>query len=75
MERHMRRYVGPDLPIVDEIGYLPCDRQSADLLYSIITRRHGRRSTIVTTNLAFKQWSTVFPGAACVGALVDASAT
>jgi len=71
LERRVRRYVRPSLLIVDEIGYLPCDRQSADLFYNIISRRHGRRSTIVTTNLAFKQWSTVFPGAACVGALVD----
>jgi DNA replication protein DnaC len=71
LERRLRRYVGPALLIVDEIGYLPCDRQSADLFYNIISRRHDRRSTIVTTNLAFKQWSTVFPGAACVGALVD----
>jgi DNA replication protein DnaC len=71
LERRMRRYILPDLLIVDEIGYLPCDRQSADLFYNIISRRHGRRSTIVTTNLAFKQWGTVFPGAACVGALVD----
>jgi DNA replication protein DnaC len=71
LERRMRRYVGPALLIVDEIGYLPCDRQSADLFYNIISRRHARRSTVVTTNLAFKQWSTVFPGAACVGALVD----
>jgi hypothetical protein len=54
-----------------QTSYLPCDRQSADLFYNVISRRHGRRSTVVTTNLAFKQWSTVFPGAACVGALVD----
>jgi DNA replication protein DnaC len=71
LERRMRRYVAPALLIIDEIGYLPCDRQSADLFYNIISRRHARRSTVVTTNLAFKQWSTVFPGAACVGALVD----
>lgn len=71
LERRMRRYVAPDLLIVDEIGYLPCDRQSADLFYNIISRRHGRRSTVVTTNIAFKQWGTIFPGAACVGALVD----
>jgi DNA replication protein DnaC len=71
LERRMRRYIAPALLIIDEIGYLPCDRQSADLFYNIISRRHGRLSTIVTTNLAFKQWSTVFPGAACVGALVD----
>jgi DNA replication protein len=52
-------------------GYLPCDSRSADLLYNIIGRRHESKSTVITTNLAYKQWGTVFPGAACVVALVD----
>ena len=70
-ERRLRRYLRPDLLILDELGYLPCDSRAADILYNIINRRHERRSTIITTNLAFKQWGTVFPGAACVVALVD----
>lgn len=71
VERRIKRYTGPDLLILDELGYLPCDARSGDLLYSIISRRHERASTIITTNLAFKDWGTVFPGAACVVALVD----
>ena len=71
VERRLKRYTLPDLLILDELGYVPCDSRSADLLYNIISRRHERKATIITTNLAFKQWSTVFPGAACVGALVD----
>jgi DNA replication protein DnaC len=70
-ERRIKRYVLPDLLILDELGYLPCDSRAADILYNIISRRHEDRSVAVTTNLAFKQWATVFPGAACVGALVD----
>jgi len=70
-ERRLKRYLYPDLLILDELGYLPCDSRAADLLYNIINRRHEHRSTIITTNLAFKQWGTVFPGAACVVALVD----
>lgn len=70
-ERRLGRYVRPDLLILDELGYVPCDSRSADLLYAIISRRHERASTVITTNLAFKQWGTVFPGAACVAALVD----
>jgi DNA replication protein DnaC len=50
---------------------LPCDSRAADILFNIISRRHEQRSTVITTNLAFKQWGTVFPGAACVVALVD----
>lgn len=70
-ERRIKRYIRPDLLILDELGYLPCDSRAADLLYNIISRRHEQRATIITTNLAFKQWGTVFPGAACVVALVD----
>jgi DNA replication protein DnaC len=70
-ERRLRRYVYPDLLILDELGYVPCDSRSADLLYTIISRRHEVASTIITTNLAFKQWGAIFPGAACVAALVD----
>lgn len=71
LDRRLRRYILPDLLILDELGYLPCDSRSADLLYTILGRRHRLRSTVITTNLPFKEWGSVFPGAACVGALVD----
>lgn len=71
VERRMKRYTNPDVLILDELGYLPCDARSGDLLYSIVSRRHERVSTVITTNLPFKAWGTVFPGAACVVALVD----
>lgn len=71
LERRMKRYVRPALLVLDELGYLPCDTRAADILYNIIGRRHEQRSIVITTNLAFKQWATVFPGAACVVALVD----
>jgi DNA replication protein DnaC len=71
VERRMKKYTSPSILILDELGYLPCDARSGDLLYSIVSRRHERASTIITTNLAFKEWGTVFPGAACVVALVD----
>jgi DNA replication protein DnaC len=71
LERRLRRYTRVDLLVLDELGYVPCDNRSADLLYSIISRRHEQRSTVITTNLAYKLWGTVFPGAACVAALID----
>jgi DNA replication protein DnaC len=70
-ERTLRQYTKPDLLIIDELGYLPADARGGDILYNIISRRHQQRSTIITTNLPFKQWGTIFPGAACVAALVD----
>jgi len=70
-ERRLKRYLRPRLLVLDELGYLPVDSRAADMLYAIISRRHELRSTVISTNLAFKHWATVFPGAACVGALVD----
>jgi DNA replication protein DnaC len=71
LERRLRRYSTPSLLLVDELGYLPCDGRSADLLYNVVSRRHEQRSLVITTNLSFKQWGAIFPGAACVAALVD----
>ena len=51
----MRKYTAPSLLILDEIGYLPCSCQAADLIYNIISRRHENRSLILSTSLAFKQ--------------------
>ncbi len=70
-ERRLKRYLRPRVLVLDELGYLPVDSRAADMLYAIVSRRHEQRSTVISTNLAFKQWGTVFPGAACVGALVD----
>ena len=70
-ERRLRRYTRPDLLILDELGYVPCDSRAADLLFHIVSRRHEARAVVITTNLAFKQWGSVFHDASCLGALVD----
>ncbi len=70
-ERRLRRYTSPDLLVLDELGYVPCDSRAADLLFHIISRRHEARAIVITTNLAFKQWGSVFHDASCLGALVD----
>ena len=41
-ERHLKRYIAPDLLLIDEIGYLPCESRAADLLYTIVSRRGVR---------------------------------
>lgn len=70
-ERRLRRYVTPDLLILDELGYVPCDARAVDLFFHIVSRRHEQRSIVITTNLSYKQWSTVFKDASCLGALID----
>jgi DNA replication protein DnaC len=70
-ERRLHRYTTPDLLCLDELGYVPCDSRAADLLFHIVSRRHEVRSVVITTNLAFKQWGSVFHDASCLGALID----
>lgn len=70
-ERRLKRYTAPDLLILDELGYVPCDSRAADLFFNIITRRHQSKAVMITTNLSFRSWNDVFPSAACLGALVD----
>jgi DNA replication protein DnaC len=71
LERRLRAYARPHLLAVDEIGYLAYDAHAADLLFQIISRRYEQRSIVVTTNLVFKDWHTIFPNASCAVALVD----
>ena len=70
-QRRIKRYLQPDLLILDELGYLPQDTRAGDALYNIVAQRHERASTIITTNRPYKEWAQVFPSAACITALVD----
>ena len=60
-----------DLLILDEMGYVSFDRYQSELLFKVIADRSERGSTIVTTNLAFSEWTTLFENTAMVAALVD----
>lgn len=69
--RRLKRYLRPDLLIIDEIGYLPMDHRAADALYNVIAGRHEKAATIITTNLPFKAWGTIFGEAGSLVALID----
>ncbi|MGY6258837.1 IS21-like element helper ATPase IstB [Paraburkholderia caledonica] len=71
LRRRLQHYATPDILVIDEVGYLSYSNRHADLLFELISRRYEARSTIVTTNKPFSEWSEVFPNAACVVSLVD----
>lgn len=71
LERRLRHYAKSSLLVLDEIGYLAFDNRNADLLFQVVTRRYERKSVVMTTNLAFKDWPTIFPNATCATALID----
>jgi len=60
-----------DLLIVDELGYLDLDDKGLKLLFSVFANRYERKSTLITTNLPFQQWESIFKDSAMTVALVD----
>jgi DNA replication protein DnaC len=72
LDRRLRHYCSRmGLLAIDEVGYLSYDARNADLLFQVISRRYEQRSLVLTTNLPFSEWPTIFPNAACATALID----
>ena len=59
------------LLIVDELGYVPLSQTGAELLFEVFSQRHEHGSTIVTSNLPFEEWTSVFGNQRLTGALLD----
>lgn len=71
LERLLSQLDRVDLLIVDELGYLSFSRSGAELLFQVFGDRYERKSVLVTSNLAFSEWGTVFQGDRMTAALLD----
>lgn len=72
LDRRLRHYCSrTGLLVIDEVGYLSYDARNADLLFQVVSRRYEQKSLVLTTNLPFSEWPSIFPNAACATALID----
>ena len=67
----LKVYTIPRLLIIDEIGYLPIDRQAATLFFQLISRRYERGPMILTSNQSFGRWGDVFGDRVIASAILD----
>ena len=65
------RFEKYDLVICDEFGYISFDKEGAEMLFSHLSLRAGRKSTVITTNLSFDRWSEIFGDPVLTAAMVD----
>jgi DNA replication protein DnaC len=64
-------YAKPKLLVIDELGYLPLERQTANLFFQLVSRRYERGSMLITTNQAITQWGHVFGDEMIASAVLD----
>jgi len=66
--KYINRY---KLLIIDELGYLPIDEEDSNLFFQLIDMRYEKKSTILTTNINFNDWDSVFYDAVVANAILD----
>ena len=67
----MRVLLRPKLLVIDEVGYLPLDRQAANWFFELVSRRYEKGSIILTSNKSYGDWGSLFPEVAIASAILD----
>jgi DNA replication protein DnaC len=70
LKAELKKFLAPSILVCDELGYLPIDKNGADLLFQIISGRYEKGSTIITTNQIYKNWARIFNNDATITSAV-----
>lgn len=71
LEDRLRHFTKYKLLIIDELGYLPIEKEDSKLFFQLIDRRYEKRSTIMTTNINFSSWDDIFMDSVIANAILD----
>ena len=71
LEERLKLLTQPRLLIIDEIGYIPIDRQGANLFFQLVSRRYERGAILLTSNQSLGAWGEVFGDAVIASAILD----
>lgn len=71
LEARLKHYASYKLLIIDELGYLPINEGDERLLFQLIDRRYEKKSTIVSTNINFSDWESIFYDTRIANAILD----
>lgn len=71
LERTLKDITKAELVIIDEWGYLPMNREEAQLLFQVVTASYEQRSLVITTNLEFSNWGGIFTDDQMAAAMID----
>ena len=71
LESRMKFFARYKILIIDEIGYMPIDSDSANLFFQLIAKRYEKHCTIITTNTPFSKWGEIFGSPTLANAVLD----
>ena len=71
LDARLKHYTSYRLLIIDEIGYLPIEKEDSKLFFQLIDKRYEKKSTIFTTNINFSNWDEVFQDPVIANAILD----
>ncbi len=71
LENRLKFYAKYRVLIIDEIGYMPINQDTANVFFQLIAKRYEKNSTIITTNMPFSKWGEFFGSATLANAVLD----
>jgi len=69
--KKLHLFHAPEVLVIDEVGYLPLGNQGSNLFFQVISARHEKKSTVITTNLPFTDWGKIFDSTTVATAIAD----